>query len=83
MSDRVGDELVAVSEVRVEAAVSEAGFLHELGDAHPSESAGAKRSRRGGHDALADLALVPVRVSHDGHHAITHDARNATARQLW
>ena len=46
----------------VEAAVGEAGFLHDVGDAHAFVAVLADGARRGAQDAAARLLLLGIRL---------------------
>jgi hypothetical protein len=62
--DRLGDKLVAGGEVPVEAAVREAGFLHQVCDADALDTLFAKAGGRVLHDAVMALRFLRLRVAH-------------------
>ena len=74
------DELVPVLEMCIEAAVGQAGGLHQRRDAHARQAVLSERLCGSGYDALANSLLVAFGVSHDDHHIIHADRYNLATR---
>ena len=58
LRDRLGEQRIARREVRVEAAVRQAGFLHDLGDADARVAMVPDRACRRRDDAFVGLLLA-------------------------